>query len=249
MTDFYDGVSSFYDEMTRFDKRVEAERTMLQRWQKRYDFSSVVDVACGTGLHAILLAEMGVRTVGVDISSAMIEKAQRNSKRFNVNVTWQVGSMLNLVDYFQNSFDAVFCLGNSVPHLLTESQLTSAIQNFAKILNPNGLLVLQILNYASILQGKNRIVGIHQQKDHTFVRFYDFEKEFIRFNILAIKWQNGKNTHSLHSTQLYPYRKNELENVLTHNGFKKPELFGNMQFAPFDMDTSKNLVIAARKCD
>ena len=44
-------------------------------------------------------------------------------------------------------FDAVLCLGNSLPHLLTQADLVAALRGMASVLRPGGLLILQNLNY------------------------------------------------------------------------------------------------------
>ncbi|MBD3308567.1 hypothetical protein GF339_19275, partial [candidate division KSB3 bacterium] len=53
---FYEEIAEQYDSMTRFQMRMPRETEMLKGWIARYHFCSVVDIACGTGLHAIILA-------------------------------------------------------------------------------------------------------------------------------------------------------------------------------------------------
>jgi ubiquinone/menaquinone biosynthesis C-methylase UbiE len=53
--EFYKQLADPYDLMTRFEERFKNEKKILQKWQHKLPFQSALDVACGTGLHSILL--------------------------------------------------------------------------------------------------------------------------------------------------------------------------------------------------
>src|SRR5512143_1511982 len=84
--EFYNTLASQYDSMTRFDERLSGEEAMLRRWRERYGFDSALDAACGTGLHAVALARMGVTTTGADPSSAMLDEARRHARDERVDI-------------------------------------------------------------------------------------------------------------------------------------------------------------------
>jgi len=246
---FYKALSPDYDRMTRFGDRLRAEQDMLSQWLKRYPFKSVVDVACGTGLHSIALKKLGVEVVGVDNSPEMLKQAEQNARLQNVAIKWLAAPMQNLKKYLKQSFDGLLCLGNSLPHLLSEEDLRRTLESFFALLNDGGRVVIQILNYSRILRDQERIVHISQEGDKQFIRFYDFIDPLIRFNLLTIHWQQQKASHQLISTELYPYRREELEKTLQQAGFTNLEYFGNMQFAPYDDRQSTNLVMVAEKTE
>ena len=50
----------------------------------------VLDVACGTGMHAVALAQRGYSVVGADLSAGMIERARANAAAEEVNVRFEV---------------------------------------------------------------------------------------------------------------------------------------------------------------
>ena len=247
MEGFYEEIAAEYDTMTRFHERMPRETGLLKRWIARYHITSAVDVACGTGLHAIILAQLGIRTVGADLSEAMITTAQTHAREFAVQVPWIQTPMEQAYQHIEGTYDAVFCLGNSLPHLLTQPELEAAIYSFFQLLRPEGIVVIQLLNYHRILNEQLRIVGIHRQEATEFIRFYDFEPDRIRFNLLTVQWNNGTASHSLNSTLLYPYQKEEVERALSEHGFRQIEYYGNMNFYPFEEQKSPNLVIVGRK--
>jgi glycine/sarcosine N-methyltransferase len=244
---FYEEIAGQYDNMTRFHERMPKETAMLQHWIERYGFRSVLDVACGTGLHAIALARLGIKVAGADISDIMLDKARSHAAEFGVQIPWVQASMQQLQRHFHETFEAIFCLGNSIPHLLQQADLEAACVNLYGLLGPGGILVLQVLNYHRILADQERIIGIHRQGDTVYIRFYDFQSNQVIFNVLTAHFQHETCTHSLQSTPLYPYRKDELEHGLSQHGFTDFESYGDMQFHPFEEQTSTNLVLVARK--
>jgi SAM-dependent methyltransferase len=234
--------------MTRFEDRIDAEQKILAQWKTRYDLTSALDAACGTGMHAIILSRLGIKTAGADPSEGMLEQARRNAERAGVAVDWVKLPFADLSRGFgDSSFDAVFCLGNSLPHLLEHDELMLALENFNAVLRPGGILVVQILNYARILEKRQRIVGINESGAVTFVRFYDFlEDDTIRFNILRITREQGRLNHKLQETLLRAYRMSGLERPLEAAGLGSIETYGDLNFAAFEPDKSQNLVIVAR---
>ncbi len=71
----------------------------------------VIDVACGTGIVARLLAEKVGKSgtvVGIDLNAGMIEVAQRHSSGAEVAVAWRQGDVVAL-PVPDTRFDMAFC--------------------------------------------------------------------------------------------------------------------------------------------
>lgn len=245
--DFYDSLADGYDNMTRFQSRLLTERGVMDQWVRKYDIKSAVDAACGTGLHAIVLSQLAVTTVGVDLSASMLEQARNNAADQNAAVVWVQASLETMAGQIGGNRDAVFCLGNSIPHLLSKASLDAALKGFLRLLKSGGITVIQLLNYERILEQKSRIVGVSRVRDKEYVRFYDFCDDMIEFNVLTIDWDRDKVEHSLTSTMLYPYRGGEITEALRNAGFSEVRTYGDMQFADYVADKSADLVVVAVK--
>ena len=66
----------------------------------------VLDVGTGPGILAMMLAELGHEVTGLDLSSAMLEKARRNAEEKGLAIDFRQGDAENL-EFPDGTFDAV----------------------------------------------------------------------------------------------------------------------------------------------
>lgn len=244
---FYQDLASDYDLMTRLEERLDQETEVIKAWASKYDLRSAIDAGCGTGIYTMALARLGVETTGADLSPEMIAQAEQNAKAHGVKARFVTCPLQELDKHIGKKADAVFCLGNSLPHLLSIAELKKTLAAFSRVLPENGLLVIQLLNYDKVLVKKERLVGIHRKGNKEFIRFYDFIAPLVRFNVLTINREGSGDTHKFTSTELHPYCRHELTGPLQEAGFGSVETFGDLKSAPFNKSESPNLVVIARK--
>jgi glycine/sarcosine N-methyltransferase len=152
-----------------------------------------------------------------------------------------------------DQFDAVLCLGNSLPHALGAGDLSEALADFAAVLRPEGLLLIQNRNFDAVLACRERFMGpeAHREGDceWLFVRFYDFNSDgTITFNMVVLRRSvEGKWLQQVEATELYPIIYSELIASLTAAGFTDIVCYGDMQGAPFDLGHSPNLVVMTQR--
>jgi len=141
----------------------------------------VLDTACGTGWHAIELAQRGYTAAGCDTSRAMIERARKNAAQAGVNVRFETAD-LGRLELFPGKFNAVLCLGNSLPHLLSREELVAAFGQIFGRLDHGGVVILHNLNYDLRLKTKPRFFSANGSADTLVWRFADYGPEFITFH-------------------------------------------------------------------
>jgi SAM-dependent methyltransferase len=249
----YDVLSDDYDRFVNWEGRLVYEMPFIERTLRQADARRVLDVACGTGMHAIELARRGYEVTGTDLSAPMIERARENAAVEKVDTCFEVAGFGELNVRVGTGFDAVLCLGNSLPHVLDAGDLAETLADFAAVLRPRGLLLIQNRNFDAVLAHGGRFMGpeAHREGDREwlFVRFYDFNPNgTITFNMVVLRRNaEGEWSQQVEATRLRPLVHSELIASLTAAGFTEIISYGDMQGAPFDLDHSPNLVVTAQR--
>ncbi|MHC4984868.1 MAG: class I SAM-dependent methyltransferase [Planctomycetota bacterium] len=241
--DFYDQIAAEYDRIVAQGDRAEGARRFVASLAERHALTSAVDVACGTGLYAQALAEHGADVVAADISEPMLQQARLAVD--DPRIRWVCAPMQALADHVDGPVDAVLCMGNSLPHLLTDDDLAATLAGFHSMLAPGGVAVVQLLNYHRLLATGERIVGATRSGDSQYLRFYDFGPDRIQFNVLEMHWTGAQCEHRLHQTPLRPLTAAEVEPAFTAAGFVNVQTFGGLDLSPFVPTESDQLLLIA----
>lgn len=101
--------------------------------------SRVLDVPCGQGRHAHLLAEAGFDVDGLDYSEHLLDKAKRRGTGATLRYTR--GDMRKLPARWTGRFDAVLNLFTSFGFFLDPADDARVIAEFARVLKPGGVMV------------------------------------------------------------------------------------------------------------
>ncbi len=238
----YNRFAENYDRFVDWPVRLALEIPFLQQQLIAVGAHRVLDVACGTGQHALALAEKGFEAVGADLSEKMVEQARRHAAERQLDVPFVVAG-----------FDAVLCLGNSLPHVLTATDLSQALQDFRACLRPGGLLLIQNRNFDAVLARRERWMEPQAYQEDgsewVFIRFYDFDADGrLTFHILTLQRRSrGVWDQQVDSTRLWPQQEAELRSALAQAGFVELKSWGDLQGTAFDASSSPNLVLTARK--
>ena len=99
----------------------------------------ILDVPCGQGRHAHLLAEAGYDVDGLDYSAELLARAKRRGTGPRLRYTR--GDMRRLPARWRGRFDAVVNLFTSFGFFLDPSDDARVIQEMARVLAPGGTLV------------------------------------------------------------------------------------------------------------
>jgi len=102
----------------------------------------LLDLACGSGVHALRLARRGLDVVGLDIASSLVRYCTEQATAEGLdNVTFVEGDMRALT--YQEEFDALVILSTSFGFFDDENN-QRVLDGIARALKPDGRVLLQL---------------------------------------------------------------------------------------------------------
>jgi SAM-dependent methyltransferase len=141
----FDSYARYYDLLYR-DKDYKAEAKFIHQLLQQYapETQSILELGCGTGNHAILLAQLGYQYIqGIDLSLEMLSRAAKQL----IDLSQENGSKLHFkqgdVRTFRTDqkFDSVISLFHVMSYLTTAQDLEAAFKTAKAHLKPGGLFI------------------------------------------------------------------------------------------------------------
>ena len=145
-----DDFARYYD-LLYSDKNYVAECDLLEAIFAKHKAtpSRILDAGCGTGGHAIELADRGYTVVGVDRSKGMLSAAHEKAKQRGV----QMGTLISDLRSFalDQAVDACVSMFAVLSFQITSVDLQAALRQIHAALVPGGLLVCDVWNGTAVL--------------------------------------------------------------------------------------------------
>jgi SAM-dependent methyltransferase len=116
--------------------------------------SHVLDAGGGPGRYTLELAKKDYQVSLLDLTPANLDFARRMVRRYKVQENVRqitLGSILELSDFADNSFDAVLCSGGPLSHVLNAEDRDQAISEFVRITKPGGPLFISVMGRLAVL--------------------------------------------------------------------------------------------------
>ena len=135
---------------------------------------SVLDLACGIGTQSLGLAARGYDVTASDISAGAVQRARAEAVRRGLSIDFSVSDMRVAHTHHAREFDVVLCADNSLPHLLSDDEISSALGEFFRCAKPGGLVILSVRDYATLERGGVQ-VRPHGVRDDGAARFVLFQ--------------------------------------------------------------------------
>ncbi|NPA35493.1 MAG: class I SAM-dependent methyltransferase [Chlorobi bacterium] len=204
----------------------------------------LVDAGCGTGSLAIMLARRSARVFAFDSDEQMIKTALEKQPQA-LNLKFKQGELIGeLYAFMHDDIDAVICFGNTLVHLTNIEKTEQFIKRSSEVLKPGGKLLLQIVNYARVLNNKVDSLPDIETGRFKFIRKYKFRPDrLIDFKTLLTDKISGERIEN--NVCLYPLQKDELEQII-NKYFKILVFYGDFKKSPFS-DESFHLIAEAVK--
>lgn len=200
--------------------------------------SSILDLACGRGRHAVYLHRIGYKVVGLDLSPQNIRLAKLHEAK---GLAFYVHDMRE--PWPHHRFDLVLNLFTSFGYFSDRTDNLRAICTAAGCLNVNGLFLIDYLNANNALEQlvptEEKVVdGTHFE----IRRFYD-DSGYIVKDIHV--YANGGAHHF--QERVMAIDQEEFERYFNDAGLKVLHRFGDYGLGPFDPSKSERMIFLAQK--
>ena len=138
MTHTFSETARYYDKLYAKKTYLAEVQHLISLLEIRADTTqmTLLDVACGTGLHLEHLAKR-FHVEGLDICPELLEVARERIS----SVPFHLGDMTDFA--LGKQFDIVTCLFSSIGYVKTLNRLKDAVCRMTAHLNPNGVLVVE----------------------------------------------------------------------------------------------------------
>lgn len=233
--------TSYYHQLYKGRDEKEAEQfinKLINHLSPKKD-STMLDVACGKGRHALQLANKGFDVVGIDLSKASIAEA-KNVEQSNL----QFFEHDMRQPFWINYFDYAFNFFTSFGYFKTQRENDNAIRTISQALKQKGVFVLDYMNIYHVEQHIE-----HQSEKEvegnlfTITRWYD-ERNF--YKKILIEDPNLPNpicfNESVSRFNLEDFRK-----MFEAQGLHIKEVFGDYSLSIFDKEKSPRLIMICEK--
>lgn len=144
----------YYDLLYR-DKDYVGEAQFIHRLIQAHapDAQNILDLGCGTGSHAILLAKEGYYTHGVDFSQEMLQKADSHLSQLPQDLVSRLkfshGDIRKV--RLNRTFDVVLSLFHVISYQTTNEDLLAAFATVKEHLKPGGIVIFDVWYGSAVL--------------------------------------------------------------------------------------------------
>ena len=204
----------------------------------------VLDLCCGNGRHALLLARHGFQVAGQDLSKAFLEEIAGAAQAEGLSLEVVHADMRQIP--FTNYFDAVINMFTSFGYLETEAEDLVVLRQMAKALKPEGRLFMDLINREWVIA--NYIQNEwHEDRDGlAYLEHREFDLVTSRNHVsFTIVLPDGSRRHSAgHHVRLYSLT--ETMGMLEQAGLIFESVYGGFEGESYSVATRRMIVVARK---
>ena len=244
--DAYHALAASYDRLTNdvdYRQTVAFYKQILTREGLRPE--TAVDLACGTGSVALLLAREGLRVTGVDLSEEMLTVAQQKACELSQPPLFVCQPLQAL--HLPRGVDLAVCALDSLDYILDPEDCREAIRRVYKVLNPGGIFIFDV-NTPEKLRAMDGQVFLDEEEDVFCVWRGEFDEQanICSYGMDLFQRRGEVWERSFEEHREYAYSQAQLTEYLRQAGFTRIRVYGDRRFeAPGEGE--QRIYFSARK--
>ena len=206
---------------------------------------TAVDLACGTGSVAMLLAQSGLKVTAVDISPEMLTVAADKCSDMKNRPLFVCQPLQEL--RLPRGVDLAVCALDGLDYILDPVDCKEAIRRVYKALNPGGLFIFDV-NTPEKLRAMDGQVFLDEDDDVYCVWRGEFDEEtnICSYGMDLFQRQGNVWERSFEEHQEYAYTRQQLTGYLKDAGFNHIRVYGDSVLAE-PREGEQRIYFSARK--
>ena len=226
----YENLAASYDRLTNdvdYEATVAFYNAILQK--EGLHPRTAVDLACGTGSVAVLLARQGLRVTGVDLSEDMLTVAWDKAQGLPQPPSFVCQPLQRL--HLPRGVDLAVCALDSLDYITDPRDCAQAIRRIYKALNPGGIFIFDV-NTPEKLRAMDGQVFLDEDDDVYCVWRGEFDEEtnICSYGMDLFQRQGKLWQRSFEEHREYAYSRQQLEQFLRDAGFTHIAVYGDRVF-------------------
>lgn len=187
---------------------------------------TAVDLACGTGSVAVLLAQKGLRVVGVDLSEEMLCIASQKAQKLPAPPVFICQPLERL--WLPRGVDLAVCALDSLDYITEPENCREAIRRIYKALNPGGIFIFDV-NTPEKLQAMDGQVFLDEDEDVYCVwrGEFDARTNICSYGMDLFQREGTVWRRSFEEHREYAYSQEQLVGYLKEAGFTHIAVYGD----------------------
>lgn len=242
----YHALAASYDRLTA-DVDYEAIVAFYHQILKQENVRprSAIDLACGTGSVALLLAEEYDRVIGVDMSEEMLTVAFQRAVEQGKHLQFICQRLQEMA--LPRAVDLAVCALDGLDYILDPGDCQKAIQRVYKALNPGGIFIFDV-NTPEKLRAMDGQVFLDEDDDVYCVWRGEFDEQtnICSYGMDLFQREGEKWYRSFEEHREYAYSAQQLTSYLKAAGFTHIRIYADGRLeAPAPGE--QRIYISARK--
>jgi ubiquinone/menaquinone biosynthesis C-methylase UbiE len=208
----------------------------------------VLDLACGTGNVAEILAASGYEVTGVDLSEPMIESARKKAEKRGLRIDYLVQNAAEM-ELTGAPFDLCVSLFDSINYILDPADLRKAIRRVHAHLAPGALFIFDINSEFALANSFFDQDNLMTNERLRYVWRSSFDPDSRQCAIrmrFFLRGRDGVDQEFREVHRQFAYREEELRDMLTEAGFAAIETFHAYSLRPVGPTTDRIFFVAQR---
>ncbi len=198
------------------------------------DARRMLELACGTGNHSLLLEKYGYQIIATDYSPDMLARAKEKAQKVNSTVDFRQQDMRTLT-VSEHPFDVVICMFDSLGYVATNENISRVLNGVHAHLCPGGIFLFEFWHAGAMIRNYDPLrIRRFQTASGEIERIsetrIDYKEQLCHVSYTINELNTDGTYQSLHETQINRFFLVQEINFFLHQaGFSSLKWFSGFQ--------------------